>query len=330
MRRARGHRYGDGAGAGAGDAGHAGEEIPLGRLGRPDEIAAAIAYLACDATYATGQVLTLDGGFVELNNVNRTASYRPFCVLQRMKNRRVLNPLPRSLPQAPSALLSAPSYMFFDRLNSLGAPHRGPIYFKVTISNFRADQYATPMDRYLAGLPRQAQTSPEASPARRDATRGHPAFSLHVQLALQVAAPHGLDETAVAHLRRLGLHQRVRRVRVCSSRLLLATLAYSPCAPRQRSWMRSATSLSATDVSPLSRRTAMHTPFSMSLGPSSMRIGTPFISYCAHFQPRELSLVSIFTHARGLETVEQLLRLLDDAGLVRDGRPQPAPARSTA
>ena len=30
----------------------------------PEEIAAAIAYLACDATYATGQVLTLDGGFV--------------------------------------------------------------------------------------------------------------------------------------------------------------------------------------------------------------------------------------------------------------------------
>lgn len=39
------------------------EEIPLGRLGRPEEIAQAVSYLA-QAEYVTGQVLTVDGGFV--------------------------------------------------------------------------------------------------------------------------------------------------------------------------------------------------------------------------------------------------------------------------
>jgi NAD(P)-dependent dehydrogenase (short-subunit alcohol dehydrogenase family) len=36
--------------------------IPMGRLGRADEVAAAIVYLAVDATYATGASLSLDGG----------------------------------------------------------------------------------------------------------------------------------------------------------------------------------------------------------------------------------------------------------------------------
>ena len=37
--------------------------IPLGRLGRPEDVAAAVAYLASDeAEYITGQVLCIDGG----------------------------------------------------------------------------------------------------------------------------------------------------------------------------------------------------------------------------------------------------------------------------
>jgi len=40
-------------------------DYPLGRLGEPDDIAAAIAYLVSDdASWVTGQVLTLDGGLV--------------------------------------------------------------------------------------------------------------------------------------------------------------------------------------------------------------------------------------------------------------------------
>lgn len=39
------------------------EEIPLGRLGRPEEIARTVLHLA-EAEYITGQVITVDGGFI--------------------------------------------------------------------------------------------------------------------------------------------------------------------------------------------------------------------------------------------------------------------------
>ena len=39
------------------------EQIPLGRLGRADEVAQAVVYLA-GASYTTGQVIGVDGGFI--------------------------------------------------------------------------------------------------------------------------------------------------------------------------------------------------------------------------------------------------------------------------
>jgi len=42
-----------------------GKRIPMGRVGRPEGIAAAVLWLCSDAaSYVTGQSISVDGGFV--------------------------------------------------------------------------------------------------------------------------------------------------------------------------------------------------------------------------------------------------------------------------
>ncbi|HIW94205.1 MAG TPA: SDR family oxidoreductase, partial [Candidatus Flavonifractor merdipullorum] len=41
------------------------EETPMGRLGKPEDIAAAVAFFCREeSAFVTGQVLTADGGFI--------------------------------------------------------------------------------------------------------------------------------------------------------------------------------------------------------------------------------------------------------------------------
>ena len=42
-------------------------EIPIGRLGRPEEVAALVAFLASEQnTYISGQAILIDGGFASV------------------------------------------------------------------------------------------------------------------------------------------------------------------------------------------------------------------------------------------------------------------------
>ena len=66
-----------------------------------------------------------------------------------------------------------------------------------------------PVDHVLGGLAAAGADVTEMLLLKGDAAGGHACLLLHIQLALEVAAPHGLDEAAVFLLQLLGLLQRV-------------------------------------------------------------------------------------------------------------------------
>ena len=127
-----------------------------------------------------------------------------------------------------------------------------------------------------------------------DAAGGHAGLLLHLQLARQLPAPHGLDKPAVLGLEGLGLLQGVGLEDVLLQ-VLLGPLVQAVVDGIQRWRGRSVSNSSRLmkTFSPLSRRTRTHWFFSMSLGPISTRRGTPFISYSAAFQPMDWSEESI-------------------------------------
>ena len=67
-----------------------------------------------------------------------------------------------------------------------------------------------PVDHVLGRLAAAGAFLAEVLLLEGDAAAGHAGLLLHIELTLEVAAPHGLDEAAVLFLQRLGLLERLR------------------------------------------------------------------------------------------------------------------------
>ena len=71
-----------------------------------------------------------------------------------------------------------------------------------------------PVDHVLGGLAAAGTGICQVLLLKGDAAGGHAGLFLHVKLALEIAAPHGLDEAAVGLLQLVCLLQRVGSVAV--------------------------------------------------------------------------------------------------------------------
>ncbi len=89
---------------------------------------------------------------------------------------------------------------------------------------------------------RSMRTRRRGAPARRDAAAGHTGLVLHLELAGEVAAPHGLDEAAVFFLKLLRLVDGIGGVAMLVQILLRLGVEDRPARASSSSGMRAASS----------------------------------------------------------------------------------------
>ena len=103
------------------------EAIPLGRIGKPEDVAAAVAYLASDeAGWVTGATLHVNGGMAMICSVQRPVG----APAETMLSARKLRPARRH--RAPSGGVAEPMSEIADKVKKIVVEHLGVEEAKVT------------------------------------------------------------------------------------------------------------------------------------------------------------------------------------------------------
>ena len=157
---------------------------------------------------------------------------------------------------------------------------------------------------------------------KRDTAAGHAGFLFHVELALQIAAPHGLDEAAPGLLQLLGLLKRVRledvAVEVGLGLVEQALLHIVQQLGDARLELIERDDNLLAVVAADGDALALFHVLGADLDAQRHALHLPVGKLPAGAVVAEVALAA---DARGLETADELLGLLGDAGLVRrDGQ----------